>query len=324
MMDMYSEIFKYYPVLALVGMMTTAFCILFMHFSAQHRNHKLGIGWYICGVLFNIWTVLVFLLKRKDFPGPDLKVCPSCGNRCPLSYEVCNRCLVELPEVDTEEKAKQKKLSKIFGIGIIITWVASLIAGVVIGSTMMTQMFDIIGEYTDYEDYYSDYGESYRIDIDGVFYDKQGIAYDNEEDVVLYDNKGRAYTYAEVTETDPEGGYEYEEYYYVRDDGERYYESDCYVTADGFFFCDKLDELHYYEPDPEKMTDEEIDAYYKQQMELDKAPYRYYNDYLIDNEGNIYYYAYEASWNEKGELITAENDPSLNKTVVVPTADVTE
>ena len=37
---------------------------------------------------------------------------------------------------------------------------------------------------------------------------------------------------------------------------------------------------------------------------------RYYEDRYIDEEGNLYYYADEVSWNEKGEIITAENDPN--------------
>ncbi len=319
MMDMYSEIFKFYPILALVGMMTTAFCVLFMHYSAQHRNHKLGIGWYVCGVLFNIWTVLIFLLKRKDFPGPDLKVCPSCGNRCPLSYEVCNRCLVELPEVNSEEKVKQKKLSKTFGIGIIILEIASLLSGAVIGSTMMSQMFDIIGDF----EYWDDYSESYRIAVDGVYYDKKGIAYENETEVPLYDKEGRAYTYTvETNENADEYVYYSEEEYYVRDDGEKYFAYDCYVTEDGWFYCDKAYTLEYYYPDTEKMTDAELDAYYQLQINQKGDGYRYYYDYLVDADGNKYFTAYEASWNENGELITAENDPTI--AVLTTTVAVTE
>lgn len=319
MMDMYSEIFKYYPILALVGMMTTAFCVLFMHFSAQHRNHKLGIGWYICGILFNIWTVFVFLLKRKDFPGPDLKVCPSCGNRCPLSYEVCNRCLVELPEVDTQEKAKQKKLSKIFGIGIIVSWVVSLLAGVVIGSTMMSKMFDIIGDY----EYWDEYSENYRIDVDGVYYDKKGIAYENETEVPLYDKEGRTYTYTvETNENAGEPVYYPEEEYYIRDDGEKYLAYDCYVTEEGWFYCDKAYTLDYYNPDTGKMTLAELDEYYRIQVNQKGDGYRYYYDYLVDRDGNKYFAAYEASWNENGELITAENDPTI--AVLTTTVAVTE
>lgn len=303
--DIYSEIVKYYPVMSIVGILSTVLCVFFMHFSAQHRNHKLGLGWYVCGVLFGPWTVLVFLLKRNDFPGPDLKECPSCGNRCPVSYEVCNRCLVELPKIDTEEKAKQKKLSKILGIGVIVTCTASLLVSFAVAGKMFSSVIDIIGSFEDF------YYENDRISVDGVFYDKKGNSYEDEDLVPLYDKEGRVYTYTVIKETDEEYDYEYDEFYYIRDDGEKYYEIDCYVTADGFFFCDKMEELHYYEPDPDKMTAEEIDAYYKQQMEADKAPYRYYNDYLIDKDGNVYYYAFEASWDANGELITAENDPTL-------------
>lgn len=304
MMDMYSEIFRFSPILSVIGIMTTAFCVLFMHFSAQHRNHKLDIVWYICGVIFGPWAVLVFLLKRKDFPGPDLKVCPSCGNRCPLSYEVCNRCLVELPDINTEEKAKQKKLSKLFGIGIIITEVVSIVAGAIIGASMAKGIFEMVGDFD-----YSVYDEEYRIAVDGVFYDKKGNSYEKGSDVVLYDAEGRTYTYTVEEVTDEDGPIYYQgEEYYVRDDGEKYFAYDCYITSEGWFYCDKAYTLEYFYPDTEKMTQEELDAYYQLQVNQEGDGYRYYYDYLTDEKGNIYYNADEASWNEKGELITAEND----------------
>ncbi len=315
MMEMYSEIFKYYPILSIVSLLATVLCVLFMHYSAQYRNHKLGIGWYICGVLFGPWTVLVFLLKRKDFPGPDLKECPSCGNKCPVNYEVCNRCLFELPSVPTEEKAKQKKLSKIFGIGVIITCIASLIAGFAVTGKMVETVMDAIGDFEDF------YFENDRISVDGIFYDKKGNSYEDEDLILLYDEEGRVYTYTVIKETNAEYGYEYDEFYYVRDDGEKYYYYDCYVTEDGWFYCDKGHLLEYYYPDTESMSEEELDAFYKEQMELDDSEYKYYNNYYTDKEGNIYYTAYEASWNEKGELITAENDPTLE---IDTSAEVTE
>ena len=51
-----------------------------------------------------------------------------------------------------------------------------------------------------------------------------------------------------------------------------------------------------------------MDALSELQSEMDS--YRYYDDVYLDEEGNIYYYAETASWNEKGEIITAENDPN--------------
>ena len=301
MTEMFAEIGKLSPVISAIGIAVTAFCVLYMHYAAQYRNKKLGMGWYICGVIFGPWAVLIFLLKRKEFPGPDLKECPSCGNKCPVNYEICNRCLVEFPLYNHEEKPKQKKLSKIFGIGIIVTYIISCALGSVMAVKMVQGMMGLIEDFASY---------NYRIAVDGVYYDKKGNSYENGNDVLLYGKDGTVYTYTEVPVN--EDGYEYSEYYYVGDDGKKYYELDCYVTEDGWFYCDKGGLLELYFPDTENMTDEELDEYYDQRLELDDAEYKYYNNYYVDKKGNIYYNAYEASWNEKGELITAENDPTLN------------
>ena len=61
------------------------------------------------------------------------------------------------------------------------------------------------------------------------------------------------------------------------------------------------------------MTQEELDEYYNDYIASYDEGYRYYNYPYVDAEGNIYFCAYEASWNEKGELITAENDISAVK-----------
>ncbi len=286
----------FFPVISILNVLTVIFSVLFMHFSAQHRNQKLSVAWYICGVLFGVWTVLVFLLKRKDFPGEDFKTCEQCGSKYPANYEICSRCLIELPVINPKEKAKQKKLSKIFGTGIIVAEVTAMILGAVIGVTFFRNVMDLAGS-TD------------RISVNGVFYDKKGNSYENETDVLLYDEEGRTYTYTVEEVSDSEYvAFEYEDYFYVRDDGEKYYLYDCYVTEDGWFYCDKGGLLEYYYPDTENMSEEELDAYYKEKLEQGKLDYKYYDDYLVDKEGNIYYDANQASWNEKGELITAEND----------------
>ena len=316
-MDMYADIFKLSPALSIIGLALTALCILYMHYAAQYRNKKLGMGWYICGIIFGPLAVLVFLLKKKDFPGPDLKVCPSCGNRCPVSYEVCNRCLVELPEVDEQEKTKQKKLSKIFGIGVILTFVIDTVLGIVMMGSMVSGMMEMFENF--------DFSENYRIAVDGVYYDKKGNSYEKETDVPLYDKEGRVYTYTVETHEGSEAYLYYtEDEYYVRDDGEKYFAYDCYVTEEGWFYCDKAYILDYYEPDTDKMTQEELDAYYKLQVNQEGDGYRYYYDYLVDEDGNKYFEAYEASWNEKGELITEANDPTLNVVEVASTEAVTE
>ena len=314
LLDSYSKAFSLSPALSIIGLALTALCILYMHYAAQYRNQKLGMGWYICGIIFGPLAVLIFVLKKKSFPGPDLKVCPSCGNRCPLSYEVCNRCLVELPEVDEQEKTKQKKLSKIFGIGVIVTFILDTVLGMVMMGTVTSEVIDIFKSL--------DFSENYKIAVDGVYYDKKGNSYEKETDVPLYDKDGRVYTY--TTEMAGEDIYSYEEEYYVRDDGEKYFAYDCYVTEEGFFYCDKAYVLDYYYPDTDKMTEEEIDAYYQLQVNQEGDGYRYYYEYLVDEDGNKYFEAYEASWNEKGELITEANDPTLNVVEDASTKAVTE
>lgn len=289
----------YLPVIAVLEVLCVVFSILFMHYSAQHRNQKLSLGWYICGVLFGLWTVIIFLIKRKEFPGPNIKICEQCGDKYPESFQMCSRCLIDLPQINVEEKYKQKKLSKIFGVGLVITYISTLIVGIVMGATAFSD-FDDFFDMTD------------RIAVNGVFYDKKGNSYEDEKSVLLYDEDDRIYTYTEVEIT--EDDWSYVEYYYVRDDGKKYSAYDCYVTEDGWFYCDMAHTFEMYDPDTENMSEEELDAYYQESIEAAESEYRYYeyNKYM-DKDGNIYYNASEASWNEKGELITAENDISIDK-----------
>lgn len=295
-MEIFAKSMMLTAIMSLLSICTTVFGLLFMHYSAKHRNYRLGTGWYVCGIIFGLWTVIVFLFKRKDFPGDNVKVCEQCGVIYPANFQICSNCVIELPEYNSELKNKQKKISRIFGIAVIVTYIMSLIcSGIYVGS-MVDSLFNS--------------EEQYRIDIDGVFYDKMGNSYEDENSVVMYDEDGNTYTYSEETYTD-EDGFEYEEYYYIRNDGEKYFEMDCYITADGWFYCDKAGLLELYAPDTGSMTEEELDEYYQNSMDEYNAQYRYYDYPYVDSDGNFYYDIYEASWNENGELITAENDMSI-------------
>lgn len=294
-MELFARYMGLTMVLNLLNILAIIFGLLFMHYSAKHRNHKLSTAWYVCGVIFGLWTVLVFLFKRKDFPGDKVKVCDQCGARYPQNFKVCSNCVIDLPENDSEIKKKQKNLSRIFGIAIIASEIiAVIIFGIFIGSA--------VDEIMNYE-------EQYRISVDGVFYDKKGNAYEDESSVLLYGEDGKVYTLiAEQSDVDVLS----ENYFYVSDTGEKYYELDCYVTADGWFYCDKGGLLELYSEDTDTMTEEELDEYYENYINGFDDEYRYYDYPYVDADGNFYYCAYEASWDEKGELIIAENDPSLN------------
>ena len=300
-MDNMAELAIFVPVIFILEILMIVFSLLFMHHSAKQHNYKLSPVWYVCGVVFGMWTLIVFLIKRKDFPGEDFKVCPSCGGKFPVNYEICSQCLVELPVIDTEKQQKHKKLAKIFGGSIIAMYVLAVIAGIVFGAVITFYGLDSLMDSTD------------RIAVEGVFYDKKGLSYENDEDVLLYDEDGKTYTYTVEKVYNEEFDMEFEESYYVSDDGKKYSLYDCYVTEDGWFYCDKGYFLEYYFPDTENMSEEELDAYYQSELEKENGEYKYYYSQYVDKKGKIYYMAYEASWNEKGELITEENDVSVKE-----------
>lgn len=299
MYDLY-ELFGwtiFLPLISLFQIAAAVFVMLFMYHSARHRNQTLSAGWYICGFLFGLWTLIVFLATRKDFPGPDTKKCPYCGCIFPSTFEECQNCHMPLPVSDEEMKKKDHKLSKIFCTLAVVFYVL-IIAGTVTVSVAMVN--DIIGTAM------GEYSGN-RIAVDGLYYDKMGNSYEDEDAVLLYDKDGHIYTYTEEEITDDDY-YTYTEWYYVRDDGKLYAEYDCYVTEDGWFYCDKAGLLEYYTPESASMTEEELDAYYENLMADTEDEYKYYDYPLNDSDGNKYYCAYEASWNANGELITAEND----------------
>ncbi len=287
-------------IIFVLEILSDVFSLLFMHYSAEYRNKKLSAAWYVCGVLFGFWTLIVFLVKRADFPGPDANVCALCGDTLDENTNMCPRCEIPLPEKNIEKKAKQKKYSFGFGIGVIAVYVISVIAGIAFGAMIVSSEFGY-SDYPGFEDLPD------RIPVAGVFYDKNGIAYENEDDILFYGEDGKVYTYVEEEQED-EDGFVWYDCYYVCDDGSKYFEADCFVTADGWFYCDKAGVLEPYSVDTSIMTEEELDEYYNSLIEADDIEYKYYDYPYVDADGNIYYDAYEASWNEKGELITADND----------------
>lgn len=309
----------------IIEIFCTASLLLFMHFSAKYRNYKLSLGWYIAGFLFPLITAFVFLSKRKKFPGPKMKVCPFCGDKFPDVYQVCGRCLVELPENQQEEKKKEKLIAKISG------WIfTTLFAGgavVTVAALVITAMY--IFDSIDGLDptLLSDSSRISCLTEDGsrVYYDKKGNAYEDGYDVPLYGKDGEVYTYLVNEKVDEYG---YTETYYVSESGDCYDSYYCYVDEDGYFFFDEDEKIVYpeylYEDDyedfdPDAVADKLITAppetfrgmidFFIEEF-FGALKYKYYNDYYVDEEDNKYYWAEEASWNEKGELITAENDPN--------------
>lgn len=306
MEELFNLVMIFSPIFTILEFAAIAFTILYMHFTAKHRNYELSPAWYVCAVFFGFITLMVFLVKKKNFTAPDTKMCVNCGFKFPENYNVCTNCGIDLPPIDTEEKEKARKYSKGFGIAVILVYILSGLAGVGLGVATTIAVFEEV-EYL-LDDEWSFYDASDRIDVNGVYYDKKGNSYENAEDVLLYDDQGRVYTYVTEEKYNEDFDYTYYEEFYVRDDGDKYFAYDCYVTADGWFYCDKAGLLELYSVDTSIMTEEELDAYYNTLLEDQVPEYRYYDYPYVDADGNLYYDAYEASWNMQGQLITAEND----------------
>lgn len=313
--------------LSLAGILSTVLLIVYMHFSAKNRNKKLSAGWYICAYFFPLITVIVFLNKRKKFPGADMKVCPACGDKYPKVYEVCGRCLAPLPEISEEEKSRNQKIEKITGPAFWVTYVAATVASVVMVVMMLIPLFETFGDIMSDLDNIGGRLAITNEAGDKVFYDKKGNEYKNGDDVVIYGKDGTAYTYTADTVTD-EDGWEYEDYFYVSEDGEKYSYQLTYVDENGWFVYDEKEEFDYSEEyyndggEEDFYYDETSGEYYYHDGGVvsdedflkhslnEISDYKYYEDPYYDKEGKVYYWAGEASWNEKGELITAKNDPT--------------
>lgn len=295
-----------YPAIALLEAAGIVLSILYMHYSSKHRNYTLSAAWYICAVFFNLITLIVFLVKKKDFPSADNSFCNQCGKQFPSSFQVCPDCMIDLQKAHTEEKNSYRKKAKVFGILLVIVYVISVIIGVLFGVAISIDAF----ENLDYllSDELTYYDASDRIAVDGLFYDQKGNSYKNEADVLLYDEQGRVYKYTVEEYYDKDVDLTYNEEYYIRDDGEKYFPYDCYVNEDGWFYCDKGSLLEIYEEDTASMSEEELDAYYHDLLNDHNNEYRYFDYPYVDAEGNRYYCAYEASWNAAGKLITDEAD----------------
>ncbi len=292
---------------SLMNILSVVFLVLYMNNTAKLKNHELGAGWYLGAFFFPIITAIVFVSKSKEFPGETTKVCYQCGDRYPENFTMCTRCLIDLPVINKPHKEKQKKSAKRFGAAF---WAVTAISVIAVTSAIG------IGVYWGVE-IAQDILSLNRMGVENesgdiVYYDKKGNSYEKAEDVLLYDENGETYKYV-VKEVDDGDGYTYTDWFFVDSEGKEYSAYDCYVTSDGWFYYDEEYEIYmdYSDIDEDEEFSDNItfsDVLADLQNELDD--YRYYNDVYLDEEGNIYYHAETASWNEKGEIITAENDPN--------------
>ncbi len=293
------------PIISLLEVLTLIFLILYMNYTAKYKNHDLSVAWYILGIFFPVPVAIAFAIKSKKFRHENTKVCSQCGDKYPETFTMCSRCLIELPELDDPKRMKKKKLGKVF-CGLF--WAVTVALVVVMGILIATVVDQTLGMLEDFD-------SSYRIGItdengETVYYDKKGNTYTDPYAVLIYGKDGEVYTYTTIEdESVDEDVFYFENTVYVDQDGNEYDPYNCYVDEDGYFFYDENYEIVWDDSDYDYEADEEFEVDLEELIG-EEDTYRYYQDRYIDDEGNLYYYADEVSWNEKGEIITAENDPN--------------
>lgn len=285
-MEFIENIYSIVPetVWEIISFVGTACAVLFLYFSSKYRNHELSVKWYILAFFFPFITSMVYLSKRKAYDrNIGMKVCPSCGNKCPPSYEICNRCLVELPGIDVKKSGLYKKLATVFLSLFIAVFLIDFVSGsVVVGKTVkeMINSFDEYDEYVDYGlgriSFLNDKGEE-------VYYDRNGEENYDTLDLPVYDREGNCYYFV----------YEGGEFCFYKDEGKNEWNEDnvlfaryCFVDEEGYF-------VYLDDPEPVKIIEE------------DKVIEYYFDTPYTDGKGNFYYPALEASWTPDGELITS-------------------
>lgn len=281
-----------------ITMLQRLLVMLYMNFTAKYKNQDLSPGWYIFAFFFPVLAAIVFAVKSKKFRHENTKVCPQCGDKYPETFSMCSRCLIDLPELDDPKRMKKKKLGKIFGLVFSAITVVAIVLYVVVGIAIIKETLELAVA-----------DESNRIAIETVagetlYFDKEGEVYLQGDHVPLYGRDGEIYTRIIKEVEDEAFGGTYKTAYYVDSKDNEYDPYNCYVDEEGYFYYDEDFIITWDDSEYDEESLEDCEEWY------DEDSYRYYQDRYVDDEGNIYYYADQASWNEKGELITAENDPN--------------
>ena len=280
-------------------MIQRATAILYINFTAKYKNQDLSPGWYIFAFFFPVLAAIVFAIKSKRFRHENTKVCLQCGDKYPETFSICSRCLIDLPALDDPKRMQKKKLGNIFALVLAVVTVITLIVSVAFGVAVIEEAINL-----------SEYNESNRIAVETVagetlYFDKEGEAYYQADQVPLYGRDGEIYTRIIQEVEDIEFGGTYKVACYVDSKDNEYDPYNCYVDEDGYFYYDEDFVITWDDSDYDYDADlDDCEDWF------DEENYRYYQDIYVDEEGNIYYYADQASWNEKGELITAGNDPN--------------
>lgn len=264
------------------------FAVLYIVFSCRYYHESVSAGLCILAVFFPLIAVIVQLSRKKHFQGAGMNVCRQCGEKVPPTYEVCPRCLVPLEPYDERASEKSQSLSHImlavFSVCKAVTVVISVVFFAVYFGTVLSAMSQTI-----------DSQQRIPVMVDGeqIYYDKMGVFYTDPDAVALYAKDGTKYVY------DEESGC------FIGQNHDEIPAVFCVVDGDGWLYYDEEDALTYGDPENDALA--ALNEGNLMSMTIDELIAQFLGgaggDIWYDEDGNVYYGAFWASWNEKGELL---------------------
>lgn len=121
-----------------------------------------------------------------------------------------------------------------------------------------------------------------KLAFNGGYFDRYGRFYSSELLVKYYSQDGKSYTYYSVVDFDAENEDDYKKYYLVDNEGNLYRYSDCFIDSDGWLCINKTGKY--------KMQEENV---YK------------------DSNGKVYTKPFATNWDDKGNLISVEEQKEI-------------
>lgn len=279
--DLMQNIMQMYGVLLIYSVLLIIFKVLFMlaiGFDCKSRGDQKQTMWMILCFFFPLPAGIVYGCTRNKDNQPYSKFCHNCGSAVHPDANFCTNCgnmnlVIHAPK----DNEKNKKTSKIFfGVSVAL-YVFAVLAYVIFIFSAMSTAFGTVDSVLDngisqLEDQFSnDMHYGYTVNGETVYYDREGNAYSDDEDVLYYDRNGESYIYEE-------NKYSFES----SETGKIYDYIYCFVDEDGYFVFDAAGAENDY--NSTIIFDETIGDY-------------------CDEDGNIYYYADEVSWDSEGNLV---------------------
>lgn len=286
MSEIMQSVMQMYGVMLICCVLVLIFKVLYIlsiGYDCKSRGDQKQAMWMILCFFFPLIAGIAYACTRNKNTYAGNKICPNCGAMLDAPYSFCPNCgSMNLAYKEPDDSAKNKKTSKtLFGVSVVF-YVLAIIAYLVFLFTALSVVFDSVD--TAYDglksqfDTESHYG--YLVDGEIVYYDREGNYYLDDDDVLYYDRNGATYTF-----DDDELIFE------SLETGKSYGNGYSYVDEEGYFIFDAAGD----QDDFNSMINYDANK-----------------DAFCDQDGNIYYFADEVSWDSEGNMVDNYYGEPLN------------